>query len=445
MKSAGAARLPRTARVKPWRPVLTGQDAREALELARALGETLGSLTLPADAGVGHGAAGNALLFAQLDRAFPYQGFAERREREACRAVDALATTPLTPSLCAGFTGVAWAMSQLDPRASERIDFDDVDAAVSLAVRARRGGSWFDLIDGLAGIGMYSLSRLPAPRARAALERSIDELAARAQQTPAGLCWPSLPEHPAQPFARQCPDGFYDLGMAHGVAGVITFLAAARDRLESSAASELLDGALGWLGGVRNDPSVGSLYPDIVATRPGQLEPRPSRVAWCYGDLGIAWALWCAGRNSDEALSSTACAVARAAAARPFERTGVVDASLCHGASGIAHVLGRLASESGDPELLRAATSWCRRAMAMVGDARTLETFARDVDGRRELDTSLMTGAAGVALAVLAASSDLPPDWDGFLGLSTPDPSFRAEDDSRTMEGAEDGVLRQAR
>jgi hypothetical protein len=71
--------------------------------------------------------------------------------------------------------------------------------------------------------------------------------------------------------------------------------------------------------------------------------PEPARPAWCYGDPGVAGALLVGARATGSAAwEDEALALGHGVAARPFEQTGIIDALLCHGASGVAHVLNQL-------------------------------------------------------------------------------------------------------
>src|SRR5262249_56737890 len=62
---------------------------------------------------------------------------------------------------------------------------------------------------------------------------------------------------------------------------------------------------------------------------------RPARLAWCYGDPGVAAALLGAARSvAEPAWGREARAIARRAARRPFEQGAVRDAALGPGAAG---------------------------------------------------------------------------------------------------------------
>ncbi|HEV7518070.1 MAG TPA: lanthionine synthetase LanC family protein, partial [Thermoanaerobaculia bacterium] len=223
------------------------------------------------------------------------------------------------------------------------------------------------------------------------------------------------------------PEGHYNLGVAHGVPGVIGFLALALDAaagLPAATAEEarrLLEGAVDWVLAQRLPTGAASLFPYNFT--PG-MEPSASRLAWCYGDLGIAATLLAAARVAGEpAWEAEALVTARHAAARPAEGAGVVDAGLCHGAAGVAHLFNRLHQASGDDALGAAARAWFGRALALRQPGEGIGGFrawlpdgadrAGDLGWRS--DPGFLTGVAGIGLALLAATTPVAPDWDRVL------------------------------
>jgi hypothetical protein len=146
-----------------------------------------------------------------------------------------------------------------------------------------------------------------------------------------------------------------------------------------------------------------------------------ARVAWCYGDLGVATALLSAARCVGEpAWEREALAVARRAAERPIDQAGVQDAGLCHGAAGLGHLFNRLYQATGDSLLAEAARSWFGKALDMRHPERGIAGYASwwaGPDGNMTWmdDPGLLMGAAGVALALLAATTTIEPAWDRLL------------------------------
>ncbi|MBK8235544.1 MAG: hypothetical protein IPK74_08325 [Deltaproteobacteria bacterium] len=76
----------------------------------------------------------------------------------------------------------------------------------------------------------------------------------------------------------------------------------------------------------------------------GSAQTLPARAAWCYGDPGVALALaLAAGATGDPMHHAAALALGDAISKREASRCRVYDASMCHGAIGLAHVPLRLA------------------------------------------------------------------------------------------------------
>ncbi|HKE18579.1 MAG TPA: lanthionine synthetase C family protein, partial [Kofleriaceae bacterium] len=388
-------------------------------------------------ASLARGGAGLALLFAFLDRARPGEGHDERARAHVDAAIDALATQVMDDSLYAGFTGVAWVTEVLlltlpddggagDGEVDGEVDDlnEDVDEAL-LELLAR--SPWrrdCDLVSGLTGHAVYALERLRRPSARECLERILDRLEESAERRDGGATWKTRPELLIERTRRDHPDGYYDVGVAHGAPGVVAVLAAmAAAGIGGGRARALLDQATRWVLGCRLHAAPGrSRFPTLVGDG---IEPRPARFAWCYGDPGVAAALLAAARASgDERLEAEALAVARRAAAEPTARADVIDAGLCHGAAGVAHLFNRMHQATGDEACADAARRWFARALALrrpgegLGGYLSFGAAGEEAPGWRE-DAGLVTGAAGTALALLAAVSPVEPIWDRMLCAST--------------------------
>jgi hypothetical protein len=151
--------------------------------------------------------------------------------------------------------------------------------------------------------------------------------------------------------------------------------------------------------------------------------PSPARSAWCYGDPGVAAALLSAARCLGEsAWEEEALELAVRAARRPVEECGVTDAGLCHGAAGLGHIFNRLYQSTGHAELASAARFWLARALELRRPGHGVAGFVPDTAGEdpRRWDAGFLMGAAGIALALAAASSEAEPTWDRLMLLSPP-------------------------
>jgi lantibiotic biosynthesis protein len=434
-----------------WSPLLADAERDAALGVATSLAK---SVTAPRgggprDACLAGGLAGLAVCHAVIASQGADGEAAERAGQCLQAAIDALATAPLGLSLYSGFPGIAWAaqfVDQLLPAAAEDGGTgdrnDDIDETLAEVISRYPADAPYDLIDGLVGLGSYALARWPRPAAARCLEGVLDQLMARARQDESGVHWWTAPEQLPGPRRQLFPAGGIDVGMAHGMAGIVPLLSrACTVGAAGRAEHDLLDGAVAWiLAHLVQTPS-GATCPPFV---PADGQPVPSRTAWCYGDPGVAVALLLAARDAGVPhWAQAGTDLALQAARRPPELTGVADAGLCHGTAGLAHVFARLHQLTGHPELAEAARRWlgrtldaCRDYLAMCGSSPLASTAQLTWNG-----PGLLEGAAGVALAVLSACRTADPGWDQALLVSTGLPG-RAEPGPDRPEGRPGGNRR---
>lgn len=416
-----------------WRPLLTedlAEEARKAvLEIAAAL-ERPGEG--PADPTVASGSAGLALFHTYLALALADDRWADAAAAWFDHMVEAVASAPLGHGLYSGLLGIGWTIEHLKGRLyaaeDEEEAADDGNAEIDeTMLRVLRQKTWpgdYDLIRGLAGIGVYALERLPRPSARQCLFLVLIHLVDSAEQTAAGRTWHTASTLLPPSQREQYPLGYYNLGVAHGTPGVIALLGAvAAAGLLDPGVRPTLDGAVSWLLAQELPADSVARFPHFAGEG---IAPAPSRLAWCYGDLGIAVALLGAARQAGNAdWEREARRIARAAAARKPETTDVADAGLCHGAAGVGHLFNRLYQATGDEDLAAAARFWFERALDLRHPGEGIAGFLAMVPEPGgamswQRDPGFLTGAAGIGLALLAAVSPVEPEWDRLLLASNP-------------------------
>lgn len=323
-----------------WTPILDGALATRAIDVVDAIANASCRDAPPDDApanddravdeaSLANGHAGIAILHAYLARSgFTRGAAATIAEARFDAAIQAIGERRAPPFLYEGFTGVAWTATHLRNLNREQQD-EELTEVVDDALRQylTRSG-WdddYDLVSGLAGIGVYALERLPGPAGRGLLALVVDRLDECAEHGERGVTWLTAPELLPDWLRAICPRGHYNLGMAHGVPGAIAVLAAACNAgIAQSRAARLLAGAVRWLlsheaAGDAPLPFPNWITPDGEASR--------ARLAWCYGSPGVAASLFLAGRAAGEpAWQRKAIDLARRAAACPPDEAGVRDA-----------------------------------------------------------------------------------------------------------------------
>jgi lantibiotic modifying enzyme len=373
------------------------------------------------------GAAGIALFFAYAHLAFPDRGLDDLCLRGIEEALGDVVAINLGPSLFSGFTGVGWVLRHLEGRIFETDDDPGAEVeSTLLEALARYGQLWpAELIGGLAGFGLYFLERLPRESARQGAEQVIAQLATNARKEDGAFTWFTPPQGVPASQKAAAPDGYYNLGVSHGVPGVIGFLAAAhRLGVAPDESRRLTTGAVRWLLDQRLPEGSGSTFPGSVG--PG-IKPVPTRHAWCYGDPGVAAVLLLAARSfgrEDWEREALACAHL-AAGRREGATTGVDDAGLCHGAAGLAQVFHRLFRATGDETLREAALYWLERTLEFRQPGLGPGGFGVaeiDAAGQKSWTAApgFLTGSAGIGLTLLAAITPVEPEWDRLLLLSFP-------------------------
>lgn len=417
-----------------WKPLLDGRVADEGWRVIWDIAKDLRNLEMSGYPSLG-GAAGLTIFFAYLAQATDNDELADIAIEYLDGSLEVVSRQPARPSLYGGFTGPAWILEHLqgwllEDHADDDESGDDLAAVLLEHLQAQRPtpGNEYDLISGLVGLCVYALEALPRPTALECLQVLVEHLETMADSSESWARWFTAPALLPDQQRKVAPNGYWNLGVAHGIPGVVGALArmhaagvarARVQRLASKAVRWILDQRL------EEDGQTSSI-PNWIADR-GDKPTRPG-LAWCYGDLGVATVLMLAGRLMEEDVWVTeALEIARYAAARSMSREWRADAGLCHGAAGVAHLLNRIYQATGDEEIGTGARFWFSKTFDLQNPTRGYGGFMAlkpPPDDPNQLvweeDPGFLTGSAGVGLALLGAVSTLEPDWDRLLLANIP-------------------------
>lgn len=366
-----------------WEPLLGSAEADRALEIVRDIASELGALPPPSERGL-EGAVGQAVFLAHAEAAGVVDG--GRTEVVLESALEKLSETALPLGLWSGYSGIRWALSHLGA-GNEVVAHLDEGIAAALAIAPWAGPR--DVYYGLAGIALTYAGDGSATASRI-IECVVGHLdVARGE--------------------GEGENGGGELGVAHGEAGVIGALARCASTgtgAGAASARRLLQRLLERLPPRRAD----------VAPAPPQ--PAGARLGWCRGELSISLALLAAARALDDPAREADAVAAALDTTAPLDDPAL-DACLCHGAAGIAHLYNRLYQATGRSAFADRARAWLRRTMSMQRPGTGIGGFEmRRREGSRvwwEADPSLLIGSAGVGLALLASATTQDPDWDRAL------------------------------
>ncbi len=382
-------------RARPRQPLLTGADARRALDAAARIlanGVPMAGERASAVAGSIDGYAGALLVADALARAGrqPAYGVGHLLERALVLTPDRLGLYDGAAGLLVvldvvdpGRTGLAGARARLRAAVAESIRTAE---PVELDLPRRH-----DLIHGVAGRAVGLRGDQPAilPELQAYARRFADAVDARL----------------AAPDPYRAP---VDLGVAHGVAGMLAALNAAlpHDRVLARRYVELLLATSHRVAGAHRWG--GAWAPDVLP---------PAQRSWCYGTVGIATVLYDrAELDGDDGLRELALAALDGVLDDDSADPAWFMPSLCHGRAGLAALAWHVAAEQ--PRFAQRARAFAAGVLAEYDERRPLGYRAFDLhDGRGDERTDFLDGAFGIALFLVDAATAGERRWLPLLGI----------------------------
>lgn len=394
--------------MESWPALLDGTLRERALALVEIERAATRVASVGSPACLAGGAAGFALLHGYWFLQHGDEASADAAFDLAEHAIEHGGSLPL--ELYPGVVGVGWVAHHLSGRVWPEGDdpLAGLDEAVRAAVSAEAWTGPYDLLQGLVGLGVFALSRSGPDGDCAA--RLVAVLEGLAETIDGGIAWRTRPEHIGDDVTRRYPQGTWILGAAHGLPGVIWFLAqCARGTALRARVVPLLARAVDFLLAQELEATAGNGFPGGIPAGSIPTEPRRPwfRPSWCYADAGLVLPLLSAAAvlESDR-VTAAAHRIARRVGRVRHDGSWELDPSLCHGSSGLALICRRLWQVTGDDLFAESARYWAMR---------TLELTERPFLG---LTHGVLTGSTGVALALLALCGTVPPAWDALMLMS---------------------------
>ncbi|PSK93274.1 lanthionine synthetase LanC family protein [Taibaiella chishuiensis] len=309
-----------------------------------------------------------------------------------------------------GATGFAYTVCNL--QRNGLIDFDldeefaDLDEYLFDSAYAQLEQGETDYLHGAMGAFHYFSARRPT----AVTDRYLNRLATlfmdKAVVTPGGIYFVNK--------SLERLNNKADLGLAHGLSGLLLLLIAAWPRLQDQArAEELIRTGIAFIlqlelpaGATREELT---LFPFTIGS-----DAPPSisnRLAWCYGDLNIALLLVRAGNllNEPQYLETAERIGLHTLSRRTAEDTLSTDSHFCHGSAGLAQFYKCLYRETGNEAYLEPYGYWISETIAQTDKNMTEEQY-------KDNPVSLLDGWAGVGIVLADYLSGEHRNWsEAFL------------------------------
>lgn len=365
------------------------------------------------------GACGIAVFFEYLSRSGLLPSYDGLAQGFLDTAVESASSQPLPLDLYGGIFGLAWTIWHLAGTGASyasEIDTSLLRDGLRSVVSQSPPFEQHDLMRGLVGFGAAAIEDVEgALEAHHTISIVAERLIESATPSGTGLTWETdasmLPAISRTIF----PPVHVNLGLAHGVPGVLVALAAA-SAVGNTRALESVHPTAEWI----LTCDLGMEEGHFPVFWPPDDRRSLARSAWCYGDPGVASSFYVAGQYSNnQALREIGMRIAATAAHRLGPSARVFDAGLCHGSAGLAHIFRRWFEWTGDERFAKAALHWYRTTLDYQRPGMGIGGFTAQMDESHHAShVGLLTGAAGVGLALLASVADQDPAWDRLLLLS---------------------------
>ncbi len=406
-----------------WKPLLTG-NSKKAAEIK--LGEIAAILSLEVknvdSINLMGGGGGLSLFLAYYGR---YKGSNEHIDlcNDVLNKIIDLCneTDPYYP-FAEGITGMCWTMQHLNDNnfieANVNELFTDLDEILKdeIIYFIQESDFGYDFFHGALGMAFYLLKN-NNKKCDEYIELFLNELKKKCNYNNA-LKTVKLKSKVSD--RKLEVRSVYNFSLSHGMAGIINFLAKYIQKIENKEEHlQLLTGLINYFKNHEQDPNVyKSYFPNWLDETE---TPNSSRLAWCYGDLGIGLSLYrAANLLNDDNLKQYSLSVLKHTTTRINpEVEQVYDAGLCHGATGNAHIYHRLFNETGIEEFRNTAIYWHEVGLRMAKYKDGLAGY-KYLAGANKLvnDTGFLNGIAGIGLSLISAISDIEPKWDECLLIS---------------------------
>lgn len=304
-------------------------------------------------------------------------------------------------SFCNGIGGLAWTINHfqknnwIELNSNTHDIFDNYLYGIGLHYLET---GVYDYLHGGMGIGLYYLERNSPSNY---LFRSVELIEKNSICTNSGVYW-------LKPNTKDQKDGLNEinLSLSHGISSIMLYLAKIYNLGHCREATmQLIEGSIDFIFQHPYHDSTKCKFPNKVFHNIGNGEFTKglnSRIAWCYGDLGLAVSLMQIGEimNSPKITGMANEIGIHTLNRRSDSDTGLVDAGICHGYFGVALVYQELYELSGNSSYSKASDYWFEKGLEDLKEHDINHYKYKRGDEMVESD-DLLLGISGIGLAIM--------------------------------------------
>lgn len=397
-----------------WQPIFNLREGKKIQKKINDIVETLTAVNYKEmDLGLFTGISGISLFFFYLAKLKNSNYFYEFGYKLIEQVIEQISTKRIPTNFVDGLAGIGWTIEHLykNKFINGNSDFilSELDEHLLAHTNELNKNSQYDLFYGTMGYVSYLLARDKIDII--SYKKIIDYFKIESEQISKNeIVW----------YSSYANKKAINLGLAHGLPSVIIILIKLLTRTNKLIEyKELIYYPINYLLNKKNEnyKAIGSLFPAYIS----EDNEKGSRLAWCYGDMGIGIALLQASLafNDNELLIESKKIMEFSALRKNLRQNFVIDALICHGSSGIAHMFNRHYNQTKNKTYKESAKYWFQQTIEM-GNQKGSSAGYKFLTGNGTWikDYSLLNGIAGIGLALISAVSDIEPKWDEALLLS---------------------------
>ncbi|WP_212004497.1 lanthionine synthetase LanC family protein [Chitinophaga sp. HK235] len=304
---------------------------------------------------------------------------------------------------CSGLSGIGWLMAFLCEKnmldESYHPLLKDIDVFLTKALDYYFARSEYDLLFGYLGIGIYFLRRKVR---RGNVCRIINHLREKAERIGNEWLW--------RRYSANDSTAIYDMGLAHGNAGILYFLGKCYQAgIKKKECRQMARGIIRFYLNKADGAETlnGACFPHSIPCAEYGKTPQKSfsRLAWCYGDLGVLYTLYTVtewldlnGSLKQHLLSM----LIQSSKRLTYDQTGINEISVCHGTSGAGLLFLLPYDCTGEVAFKIAASHWLRESVLLL-EQKKERLFKKRIESNDEFSGhyDLLNGLSGCAVLLL--------------------------------------------
>jgi len=389
------------------------------------------------------GYPGFCLLYGELDYLFPDEGWDRKGHQLLLKINNNLQKTGNLSncSLWTGLTGLSLGFLSLS-RGGIRyqnslnqlhsILYKKIPVLIQNAYNNLKKGvriEDYDTISGLTGIGRYLLLIYKNyPKFRKYLIDILEYLVLLAtEKVILGEKVPGwyISKVNSDKYFNSSPKGHFNCGLSHGISGPLSLLSLSlKQGVIVEGQKEVINKIAYWLLRWRQKNEYGETLPGVLdwtEIKKGKLmvNSRPN-YSWCYGEPGIARALWLAGEAlGEQDLKEESLYLFKTFNQQPIKKWNINSNAICHGIAGMLILSNVMYNDCQleDIDSLRFNLVSTLMKSFNFEYQYCFRNFNEELIASKQ-SPGVLDGAAGIALALLTLISNSQSNWTSIFLVS---------------------------